>query len=413
MQKIAIIGAGMSGLAVNNLLKDRFEVKIFEKTSAPGGLIKCDRVDGNLFHLTGGHVFNSKYPEVLDWFWKFFDRENEFVKTPRNAVIQFAEGVQAKYPLENFLYMLDKEKVKMVICDLLQITKTEKLQAENFEDFLKNRFGTTLYEYYFCPYNEKIWKRDLRKVPLEWLEGKLPMPPVEEILYNNFFHIEEQRMVHSSFYYPKDNGSQFLANRLSENLDIQYNTDIQKIEKRNDKWIVECQDFDKVIFCGNIKEFPKIFGNYLSIAAFAKPIEELEYHGTTSVLCKIQQNPFSWIYLPDKQYLSHRIICTGNFAVSNNCDKNIPTCIVEFTDRLSVDEINENLAKMPFGVKYIAHNFSEYTYPIQNKTAREMIINLKQKIKNQNVYLLGRFSEWEYYNMDAAIKAAMELNESL
>ena len=409
MQKIAIIGAGMSGLSAGNLLKDRFEVKLFEQSSRPGGLIRCNRVDGNLFHLTGGHVFNSKHQEVLDWFWKFFDRENEFVKTQRNAIIQLGDDVQAKYPIENFLYMLDKKTVKLVIRDLLEIAEANYSATDNFEDFLKTRFGSTLYEYYFRPYNEKIWKRDLRKVPLAWLEGKLPMPTVEEILYNNFFHVEESSMVHSSFYYPKQDGSQFLANRLSEKLDIQYNVNIHKIDKKNEKWIVENQEFDKVIFCGNIKDFPEIFRNSLSIEAFSEPVKNLEYHGTTSVLCEMRHNPFSWIYLPSNQYLSHRIICTGNFADSNNQDSNHPTCTVEFTDYLSEEKIRENLAKMPFGVKYIAHNFAEYTYPIQNKTTKEMVVDLKETVKKENIYILGRFAEWEYYNMDAAIKAAMDL----
>jgi hypothetical protein len=176
---------------------------------------------------------------------------------------------------------------------------------------------------------------------------------------------------------------------------------------------VENQEFDKVIFCGNIKDFPAIFQNSLAIEAYHKPIAELEYHGTTSVLCKMTKNPFSWIYLPDNKYFSHRIICTGNFAVSNNKDKNISTCVVEFTDYLSKEEIQENLAKMPFGINYIAHNFAEYTYPIQSKATKDMIINLKLTVENDNVYLCGRFAEWEYYNMDAAIKAAMVLLDNI
>ncbi|MEJ7682717.1 MAG: hypothetical protein WKG06_33635 [Segetibacter sp.] len=33
-----------------------------------------------------------------------------------------------------------------------------------------------LYQLYFGPYNSKIWNTDISKVPLEWLDGKLPMP---------------------------------------------------------------------------------------------------------------------------------------------------------------------------------------------------------------------------------------------
>lgn len=80
---IAIIGAGISGLSTAHLLKDRYNVVVFEKEATPGGLIRCRRVDGSLYHLCGGHVFNSKRQDVLDWFWSKFMREEEFVKADR------------------------------------------------------------------------------------------------------------------------------------------------------------------------------------------------------------------------------------------------------------------------------------------------------------------------------------------
>ena len=45
MSRIAIIGAGISGLTVAQLLKKRHEVVVFEKEATPGGLIRCSRVN--------------------------------------------------------------------------------------------------------------------------------------------------------------------------------------------------------------------------------------------------------------------------------------------------------------------------------------------------------------------------------
>ena len=115
MKTIAIIGAGVSGLTVAHQLKDRYKVKVFEKESTPGGLIRCKRVDGNLYHLCGGHVFNSKRQDVLDWFWSKFDREEEFVKTDRNSVVFMDDGTHIPYPVENHIYLFDKEIQKHFI----------------------------------------------------------------------------------------------------------------------------------------------------------------------------------------------------------------------------------------------------------------------------------------------------------
>ena len=70
MMKYAVIGAGVSGLSMAGmLLKKGHEVVVYERDSRPGGLIKCTEVQGNLYHRVGGHVFNSRRQEVLDWFW--------------------------------------------------------------------------------------------------------------------------------------------------------------------------------------------------------------------------------------------------------------------------------------------------------------------------------------------------------
>lgn len=404
MSKYIVIGAGMAGLATANMLQDKgHEVVVYERDSRPGGMIKCDVINGCLFHRTGGHVFNTKRQDVMDWFWKHFDKEKEFTKTLRNSAVIFNDELTVPYPVENHIYYFEVETQKSFIKDLLKISK-EKKEPKNFEEFLKGRFGETLYNLYFQPYNYKVWRRDLSKVPMSWLEGKLPMPTVEEMLYNNMNHIEERQFVHSSFFYPIKGGSQFLADRLSKNLNIKYNTPVSKIKKKDKKLIVNEEECDRVVFCGNIKMLPKI----LHLESFVQDIDALEAHGTTSVFCEIDNNPYSWVYLPNRNHDSHRIICTGNFSESNNANGKM-TATVEFTDYISEQDIIKNLSRISFHPKYITHNYEEYTYPIQDKNTRDLITTIKSNLSKEGIYLVGRFAEWEYCNMDIAIGSAMDL----
>jgi protoporphyrinogen oxidase len=409
MSKVIIIGAGISGLSMAQILKNENDVILFEGADRPGGLIKCDRVEGSLFHRTGGHVFNTKRKEVSDWFWNFFDKDNEFIKADRNAVVSINTDLVVPYPIENHIYLLGEEVVGSVIKDLLSISKKEAQQPNNFEEFLRYRFGETLYEIYFKPYNEKIWRMDLSNIPLSWLEGKLPMPTIEEIFFYNIKRMEEKKFVHSSFFYPKKDGSQFLVDRLASGLNIQCNTYVNNIKRNGDKWTVNDIEADKIVFCGNIKQLPAILSKEIDIDEFIAPINELEAHGTTTVFCEIDHNPYSWIYMPSKEHESHRVICTGNFSPTNNADGKM-TATVEFTDEITVESIKENLAKIPFAPKYITHHFEKYTYPIQNSTTREMIKSFKTKLNANNFFMTGRFADWEYYNMDAAVGAALDLS---
>lgn len=407
--KVAVIGAGISGLSVGQLLKDKCEVTLFEADSRPGGLIKCDRVQGHLFHRTGGHVFNTRRGEVLDFFWSFFDRERDFIKTDRNSVVAMANGQLVPYPVENHVYLLADELVQSFIRDLLAIKKSEgQCAPQNFEEFLRARFGETLYGLYFKPYNEKVWRRDLSKVPLSWLEGKLPMPSVEEMLYNNIKKVEERQFVHSTFYYAKSGGSQFVADTLANGLKINYNHAVQSLSRTpQGAWSVDGELFDRVVFCGNIKALPGLLANALSDADVAH-ISALESHGTTTVLCEIDENPYSWIYLPSAAYDSHRIICTGNFSATNRASGKM-SATIEFTDFKSDDEIRENLRRMPWNPQYLTHHYERYTYPIQDQNTRAFVRQLREKLAPTGLFLCGRFAEWEYYNMDVAMASAIDL----
>lgn len=402
--KYIVIGAGMSGLATANMLQEKGnEVVIYESDSRPGGMIKCDIVEGSLFHRTGGHVFNTKRQDVMNWFWKYFNKEEEFTKSLRNAVVAFDNDLFVPYPIENHVYYLDINTQKAFIEDLFEIYNDINV-PHNFEEFLRGRFGNTLYNLYFQPYNYKVWRRDLSKVPLSWLEGKLPMPTVNEMFFNNMNHVEERQFVHSSFFYPKKGGSQFLADRLAENLNIKYDTPVHIIEKKNGRIYVNNERCDRIVFCGNIKSFPKLY----AMNSFVKDIDSLEAHGTTSVFCEIDRNPYSWVYMPCSKHDSHRVICSGNFSVTNNAYGKM-TATVEFTDYISKDDILENLTRISFNPKYLTHNYEEFTYPIQDKNTREMINNLKKYLSEEGIYLVGRFAEWEYCNMDIAIGSAMDL----
>lgn len=425
MERIAIIGAGVSGLTAAQLITEYnnessstrvFDVTIFEKEAKSGGLICCERINGSLFHTCGGHVFNTRNQQVNEWFWRHFDQKLEFHKANRNSVIFLPNGQQIPYPIENYIYLLDKQLQEEIIRDLLRLKSSNIQTAENFQAFLKNLFGNTLYQLYFEPYNNKVWKRSLQDMPIAWLAGKLPMSSVEKIIFNNFNRVAEKQFVHSTFYYERQNGSQLIADRLSEGLHIKYNITITHINRNYDKWEVDGELFDKVIFCGNIKDLPYLIQGDPCITEYEANINALQYHGTTAVFCEIDSNPYSWIYLPDTRYQAHRIICTGNFSPTNNNvsmgSKRI-TATIEFTDAISREDIIYNLKRIPLHPRYITHKYNQYTYPIQSMDTREMIARLKQQLVAKGFYLTGRFADWEYYNMDAAMAAAMKIIKSI
>lgn len=414
--KIAIIGTGISGLSAANLLADKHDVTLFEKEKNIGGQIKCDFVESVLFHKVGGHVFNSRNQAVLDWFWDKFDRENEFIKVKRNAKILFGNKIIG-YPIENYIHNFDKALVEQIIDDLLKLDKQEKkapLSYPDFETFLKNNFGETLYNIYFKPYNYKIWKTELSTVPMAWLEGKLPMPNLKEILLSNIVKEEEDQMVHSTFFYPLKGGSQFLVDRLSQGLNIVADCDVKNITKTADGFAIEGHgSFDKIIYTGDVRQMPSLFDSFIDSEVDMKALKSLKTNGTSNLLCETDDNDISWLYIPEGFTDAHRIIYTGNFSPNNNGCRSRKTCVVEFSGEMDYEKMLQEIKKLPGNLTPIKHNYESASYVVHGKETKNLIEQSRSLLEKNDVYLLGRFAEWEYYNMDKCIEAAMSLKNKI
>lgn len=418
MKKVVVIGSGISGLCISNMLMETYDVEIWEKSNKVGGLIKCDKINGILFHKVGGHVFNSRNEEVLAWFWKHFDRDNEFLKATRNAKILMDNNLIG-YPIENYLFQLPENQIKPIIIELIELVAKEisrEVVYENFKDFLVGNFGKHLYDLYFGPYNTKIWNTDLSKVPLEWLDGKLPMPQIMEVLLSNIIKKEESVMVHSTFYYPKVDGSQFIVDRLSKDLTTKTSYALKSVKVGltcnlllNDKFEIET-----LIYCGDIRRLYTIIDiPDIELKAALIDVSNLPSNGTSNVLCETDDNDMSWLYLPEEKFKAHRIIYTGNFSNSNNGTSLRKTCVVEFSGKHEKEVMIEELSKLPGNLKPIAFNYEPNSYIIQQQKTRANISLIKGLLSKYNIFLLGRFAEWEYYNMDKCIESAMILANEL
>jgi len=414
--RIAIVGAGISGLSAAQMLKNEADVTVFEKEPGSGGLIRCKNVNGNLFHVTGGHVFNSKNRDVLNWFYSYFNVTTDFIKATRNSAI-WLQNQFVGYPIESNLRQLNETLVNAIMDDLFHlINEPAKLATfeqicktyNNFGNFLEKRFGTTLYELYFKPYNEKIWNRNLYQIPLEWLEGKLPMPDIKTILMQNVLQKQESEMVHATFYYPRKGGSQFIIDTLASDILVEYNTEIKTISQTpaglliNNKYY-----FDEIIYTGDIRQM----GALLKMPELDNYTKNFMSNATTNALCTIDNLPYSWLYLPDKALLAHRIIFTGNFSPANNA--NALTCVVEFSGTHTQETILNELEKLPGNPKLIEMHHTPASYIIHSFETAGITDKIQEILVDKNIYLLGRFAQWQYFNMDKCIESAMQVSSQI
>ncbi|MDA1012535.1 MAG: FAD-dependent oxidoreductase [Proteobacteria bacterium] len=73
MKKMAIIGSGLSGLTLAHLLKDRFEITLFEKARSPGGRLATRRTDPYAFDH-GAQYFTARTDAFHEFIQPLIDR---------------------------------------------------------------------------------------------------------------------------------------------------------------------------------------------------------------------------------------------------------------------------------------------------------------------------------------------------
>jgi UDP-galactopyranose mutase len=61
----------------------------------------------------------------------------------------------------------------------------------------------------------------------------------------------------------------------------------------------------------------------------------------------------------------------------------------------------------------LAYNYEPNSYIYMTHKTQTIVSTVKECLESQSFYLVGRFAEWKYYNMDNAIKAGMDLLEKL
>ncbi len=411
--KIAILGAGISGLSLFDILKRYYNINcdIYEKDTI-GGLCKSKVIDDYVFDLSGGHVFNSKKEEVLNYVFSLLEKDYwQFSK--RNSKILFNNSI-VDYPFELSLSQVDPKISIYCIEELYKRNKYKNIT--NFKDFLIKKFGLGIFRYYLEPYNQKIWKFPLTNMDYDWVKSKLPTPDSKEILSNIFYNKQEAEMVHSSYFYPLHNGIYTLIQAMSKNITtIHIGERISKIEFINKKILVNGSRYDLVI---NTMPLPEL----LNIISFPPSIENrinsLKYNSVLTILYEGEKEfvkDYSWLYIPNKTIIPHRVVFQGNFS-KFNCPKNKYSFTLEITkpEIYSRTEINNNIKnKLKINKKAISEFFTKYAYVIFDKNRRINLNRIFSFFQSNNFIQHGRFAEWTYPNMDDCIYNSLILAKNI
>lgn len=400
--KIAVIGGGVSGLSIAQMLKDEHEVIVFEKKSEIGGIARTKSVQGSTYHVTGGHCFNSKFPDVLDFVFSKMPK-SEWHEVQRVAKIYY-RGQFVSYPIEfslKELYSVDKDVAKRALTDLVSENQRDGL-PNNLEEYFISKFGSTLAQEYFIPYNKKIWGLNPKEMDFKWVKDKIPNPDKGEIL-DSIFSTKADKMPHSVFFYPNSNNQNDFLRRLAEGVNIEKNNEVVSLEKQSDKWLVNGElQFDRVISTVPLNLLPNLFGSIPERIRLAA--SKLKYNKVTTMLWESAELENTWTYFPSSETVFHRHIHIGNFFKPR---RNLT--ITESVGEVERDVMVNHGRLFDHLIKPLDYHVSDHAYVVFDQNYHEARSVILSWCKELDLDSLGRFGEWEYYNMDICIKSAMDL----
>jgi protoporphyrinogen oxidase len=425
---IGIIGAGLTGLTLGSLIAD---CEILEKNSECGGLCRSIAEEGFTFDCCGSHIIFSKDSEVLNFMLEKLGAN--IVKRQRNTKIMY-NGKYVKYPFENGLSDLPLTENFECLMGFIEALTNINDQPRNFKDWLYHTFGKGMAEKYLIPYNEKIWNFDTSEMDTFWVDGRVPRPPVEDIIKSSLGIATEGYKHQLNFYYPKEGGINALIHslELESRAKVIKNFDVKSIFRKNNYWVVsdgiERRQYEQIIATHPIFDLIHAIADVPT--EIYNALQELKYNSLITVMLGLNVehlNDFSWLYIPGGDCLAHRVAFPSNYsdnvapegksAVLAEITYNNGDSIAKLSDEEIITRTVEELDKKGIidrdAVCYRKVERTKFAYVIYDLNYKKNIGVIQRFLNDIGIYPVGRFAEFKYLNMDACIRNARDFTKEM
>lgn len=429
--KIAILGGGISGVSLARLLAaDGHRVVVLEREARAGGLCRSRRLGEFTFDEAGGHIVFSKDQRVLAWQLERCGGEAGTVRTVRNTKIRWHDR-WVPYPFENGVGHLPKDAVVECVAGYVEAYAARKAGAPcppNFGDWIHWRMGAGFARHFMVPYNEKIWKCDLRAMSSDWVAGRVPEAPIEDIL-RSAVGIDTEGYAHQSvFWFPRHGGFETMVRGTIDRggFDLQCGVAVNRVERHGSGYRVNGEAFDLVV---NTVPLPLIEPSIAEIPADVRAdIRALRPISLINLMIGVRLDeplpPLSWVYLPfTEQGPTNRVTYFSNYS-PGNAPTGHGSFLAEVTHRGElrpdgawVRGVVEALGRAgildPERVVLAEWCNNEFAYIDQDLEFSSRIGRVRQWFDASGYLTFGRFGRYEYHNSDQCIARAMQVHEHI
>jgi protoporphyrinogen oxidase len=428
-----IVGAGLAGLTAAFTLQQAREDNwlVLEKEERPGGHARSIDLDGFVFDY-GPHILFTN-DSGIETLIRDLLGDNLRAQERQAFIYHAAYDLYTRFPFQAHLFGLPIELVKTCLLGLIDALARQargEFEPANYDEWMRGFFGAGIAERLMIPYARKLWTVEPATMDFNWIGRRVPTPDVERILTGALTDDVAQVGATAQFWYPWHGGIEALPRALADRVgNIEFGREMERIDVR--RRILRLKDgeelsFGELILTLPLAELPRWIRDLPSKVASA--CARLRFQGILSVNLGIDRPNISdlhWLYFYEDGFPFHRLSFPANFSPHNvppgkssismeiayrpgappDADESVRTSL----DALRAARILERGDHIELiHAEAIAPAY--IIYDLGHSTAVETVVSW---LRSVGVRPAGRFGEWQYFNMDHAMKSGRAAAEAI
>ncbi len=418
-----ILGGGLTGLSTAYHLEQQKQTDylVVEKNSFFGGLCASEVKNGFTFDYSG-HLLHLHNPYTKQLVRRLL--KGNLLRHKRKAFINLY-GRKIPFPFQANLWALPDKYRRACVEGALQAAVQPIQSPKNFEQWAQQSFGRDMYDYFFKPYNQKLWQIPLTELTCDWCGTFVPTPNITQIKQGARRALGKNWGYNSYFYYPKHGGCGALANALAARVPNTWSeaevTEVDLARKQvciQGKWV----SYEKLIntlplpvFLKLCKKLPKRIQQQASV---------LKSSSVSVLQLAIDRKitPFHWIYFPEPEIPFYRVGLQSAFSTAN-APRGTSSLYIETTQKITHVKAAEKAILKTLCQKGIIKEqdkilFSFWrtlspAYAIYDHNRLPAVTTIIRWLHSKHTLCAGRYGRWEYSFMERSLLQGKEIASSL
>ncbi|MEP6623974.1 MAG: FAD-dependent oxidoreductase [Acidimicrobiia bacterium] len=412
-----ILGGGLAGLSAA-YHTDR-EYLLLEREQRVGGLCRTNWYDGFGFDLSI-HILFTKQPDLATLICSEL-LDGQYHDHTRSSWV-YSHGGYSGYPFQSNLYGLPADVAANCLLGLIAARAAPPGNPANFAEWARATFGDGIAEHFFLPYNERVWATPPEAMDFRWIADRVAVPDLESVVRGMLEPPVTRWGPNSSFWYPIEGGIEALPRGLVARLDpdrVRVGTTVETIDCTTHT--VTTDDGASVGYDDLISSLPlPVLVRMVDDVpeAVRAAAARLRWNTVYTVMIGVRRPEISdhhWVYFHEDEFVFHRISYPMNFSptlapdgcssimaeISHSSHRDVSgrDLVQETIDGLRRAGVLRDDDEIVLGM--VAPIVPAYV--IYSLDHQECVATILEWLGRMGIRTVGRFGEWQYFNMDQAI----------